>query len=318
MTAYILHAPLVGIGTTDNQLILAGFSRQRQTWWVHTKDTKAARSDVVWQNLFLALSGGVCMTRILLFLVIVIASTCVAQSAKERDVRQRMQETLDAWETLDPDKAEPFYAKDRDLVFYDLAPLKATGWEEYEKNVREMLGEMKSLELNLDDVRTKEIGRNFVLGTGIVHASLEPKQGAQEKMDARWTVLWEQRRRDWLIVHEHLSAPLPPPQAQAAAGSPAQIPGLNCTPVTLVNYRPGPNFSRMSEHGAKHVEFVREHSRAGHIVQAGPFSDRTGAMVIVKQTDLREVDEMVRQDPYVSERVMTYTLQPWQQCTAAQ
>src|SRR5712691_7816443 len=36
-----------------------------------------------------------------------------------------------AWNTLNPDIAAPLYAKDPGLVFYDIAPLKYKGWEEY-------------------------------------------------------------------------------------------------------------------------------------------------------------------------------------------
>src|SRR5436189_3315575 len=43
----------------------------------------------------------------------------------------------EAWSSLDPDRAGPLYAKDADLVFFDLAPLKYThGWNEYRDNFK--------------------------------------------------------------------------------------------------------------------------------------------------------------------------------------
>src|SRR5258708_30976702 len=45
-----------------------------------------------------------------------------------------------AWNTGNPDNAAPLYAKDADLVFYDLTPLQYTGWAEYDKGVRAVLG----------------------------------------------------------------------------------------------------------------------------------------------------------------------------------
>lgn len=40
------------------------------------------------------------------------------------------------WSTLNADDPAPLYAKDADLVFYDAAPLKYTGWEEYKAGVK--------------------------------------------------------------------------------------------------------------------------------------------------------------------------------------
>jgi len=36
-------------------------------------------------------------------------------------------------------------------------------------------------------------------------------------MDARWTTVWEKRGNNWLIVHDHFSAPLPEPPPKPAA-----------------------------------------------------------------------------------------------------
>ena len=63
--------------------------------------------------------------------------------------RAKLQEVLTAWSTLDPSKAGAFYAKDAGLAFYDIAPRKYSGWVEYDKGVRDVLKETKSLTLKL-------------------------------------------------------------------------------------------------------------------------------------------------------------------------
>jgi ketosteroid isomerase-like protein len=40
------------------------------------------------------------------------------------------------------------------------------------------------------------------------------KDGSKEAMDGRWTLVWEKRGDDWLVVHEHFSVPLGPPPAK--------------------------------------------------------------------------------------------------------
>jgi hypothetical protein len=46
-----------------------------------------------------------------------------------------IQHYWEAWSTLNPDNAAPMYAKEADSVFFDIAPLKYNGWEEYKVGV---------------------------------------------------------------------------------------------------------------------------------------------------------------------------------------
>src|SRR5207253_8978785 len=55
-----------------------------------------------------------------------------------------------AWNTLNPDIAAQLYAKDPGLVFYDIAPLKYKGWEEYKEGTRKMLSEFIRFEVELN------------------------------------------------------------------------------------------------------------------------------------------------------------------------
>src|SRR6201984_3291293 len=41
-----------------------------------------------------------------------------------------------AWNTLNTDNPARFYAKDADMVFFDVAPLKYKNWAEYKKGVQ--------------------------------------------------------------------------------------------------------------------------------------------------------------------------------------
>src|ERR1043166_2691777 len=45
-----------------------------------------------------------------------------------------------AWSTLNPDNAAMFYAKDADLVFFDIDPLKYTSWQQYHDNFKNNVG----------------------------------------------------------------------------------------------------------------------------------------------------------------------------------
>lgn len=113
-----------------------------------------------------------------------------------------------AWSSLNPDNAAPLYAKNPDLVFYDIAPLKYTGWAEYDKGVRNVLGGFESLKLTPNsDLKVTRRG-NVAWTTVTFHLSAKQKGGGKLEMDGRHTAIWEKRGGKWLIVHEHFSVPL--------------------------------------------------------------------------------------------------------------
>ncbi|PYT82957.1 MAG: hypothetical protein DMG40_04885 [Acidobacteria bacterium] len=39
-------------------------------------------------------------------------------------------------------------------------------------------------------------------------ADITAKQGATSHLDGRWTMVLEKRAKGWVVVHEHVSAPL--------------------------------------------------------------------------------------------------------------
>lgn len=134
-----------------------------------------------------------------------------AKTALEAEFKAMIAQYYTAWSTLDPDKAAKYYAKDADLVFYDIAPLKYANWAEYRAGVIKAFTEtMSSGKLTPnDDLRVTQRG-NVVWTIVTFHLSATPKAGgASMEIDCRHTAIWEKRGGKWLIVHEHVSAPLP-------------------------------------------------------------------------------------------------------------
>ncbi len=123
--------------------------------------------------------------------------------------RKLVDELCAAWSTGDPDKPAVFYAKDADLVFYDVTPFQYRGWKEYHDGVkREILDKMASGKLTAEkDLRVTRRG-NLAWSTVSMHFSETLKDGKTMEMELRETAIWERRGGKWLIVHEHVSAPL--------------------------------------------------------------------------------------------------------------
>jgi uncharacterized protein (TIGR02246 family) len=147
--------------------------------------------------------------------LLLLASPAIAQGKKEAkqaaadDVSTVLRQLYAAWGDLDPQKAAPFYAKDADLTFFDIAPMKYQGWSGYAAGVPKAFAPYKSAKFTLnDDLRTHLHG-NLAWATATWHGELIKKDGSTEKMDGRYTAVLEKRDGKWLVVHEHMSVPAP-------------------------------------------------------------------------------------------------------------
>jgi ketosteroid isomerase-like protein len=144
-------------------------------------------------------------------LVVLLAATgavVFAQGKSTPPDAATLQQVMNAWATLDPARAAVFYAKDQRLVFYDFLPRKYTGWAAYDKGVREGLRDATSLSLKVVNDADVHVSGNTAWATATVDVDLALKDGTHVRLDGRWTSIWEKRGNEWLIVHEHTSAPL--------------------------------------------------------------------------------------------------------------
>ena len=127
----------------------------------------------------------------------------------EQALRTLVPRIVASWETFDLAKIEPYYAADPDLTYFDLAPLKYNNWAEYRATAPKVLFEPNSslkLEIN-DDLRVHARG-SLAWATFTFGADITSKQGATSHLDGRWTMILEKRAKGWIVVHEHVSAPL--------------------------------------------------------------------------------------------------------------
>lgn len=148
-----------------------------------------------------------------LFFALIAAGQTAKAPANERSTdRTTFQALIDryyaAWNTGDPAKAAPLYAKDANLVFYDITPLKYNGWTEYDAGVRNVLAAFASAKFTpQQDLNVTRHG-SIAWTTVTWHLSGKKKTGETLEIDGRHTAIWENRAGKWLIVHEHFSAPL--------------------------------------------------------------------------------------------------------------
>jgi ketosteroid isomerase-like protein len=124
------------------------------------------------------------------------------------EIRTTLERLYAAWSDLDPAKTARFYAKDPDLAFFDVAPMKYTGWAEYAAGVPKAFANYRSGKFTLnDDLRVHRHG-NQAWATATWRGELTKKAGGIEQVAGRYTAVLEKRGKDWLVLHEHMSVPL--------------------------------------------------------------------------------------------------------------
>lgn len=122
--------------------------------------------------------------------------------------KQLMQDIWTGWGTLDTANVSRFYDKNVNDVFFDVTPLKYKGWSAYESGVKNVFAQWQSMKATVNDDAEVHANGNFYWGTATVHLEITPKQGNAMTLDLRWTALWQKQGKQWLIVHEHVSAPM--------------------------------------------------------------------------------------------------------------
>jgi len=114
-----------------------------------------------------------------------------------------------AWSTGDPNNAAKYYAKEDGLVFYDLAPFSYNGWKQYDAGVRkELLDQMESGSLTAGQELKLTRRGNIAWTTVPMPLAANMKDGKTIDTPVRYTGIWEKKGKTWVLVHEHLSAPL--------------------------------------------------------------------------------------------------------------
>jgi ketosteroid isomerase-like protein len=114
-----------------------------------------------------------------------------------------------AWSSGDPNNAAKYYAKDDGLIFYDVAPFSYGSWKEYDAGVRKAFLD-NTVSVSLTAGKELKVTRhgNIAWMTVPMHLTAKMKDGKTVDSPIRYSGIWEKRGKNWVLVHEHLSAPM--------------------------------------------------------------------------------------------------------------
>ncbi|HUL33596.1 MAG TPA: nuclear transport factor 2 family protein [Candidatus Eisenbacteria bacterium] len=162
---------------------------------------ETARSDHKWVlYVFLAFLGG---------LLTFAGARAQQKATDDATFRKLIDGYCAAWSSGNPENAAKYYAKDSGLTFYDIAPFSYNSWKEYDAGVRKnFLDDAVSLSLTAaKELRVTRHG-NIAWTTVPMHLTAKMKDGKTIDTPIRYTGIWEKKGKNWVLVHEHLSAPL--------------------------------------------------------------------------------------------------------------
>lgn len=134
------------------------------------------------------------------------------------ELRPHIEKVLAAWSSLDTAKVAPYYAKEADLMFFDVSPFQYKGWAAYEEGFRKTSAEWQSASITVGPEFKATRHGNLAWAVYTFNFSGTLKNGTKMDGPARATEILEKRGNDWVIVHEHVSMPMPeaPPPAAPA------------------------------------------------------------------------------------------------------
>ena len=150
------------------------------------------------------------LTMLICLAVIALGSIAASNSSDKKTSgpdKAHLQKIWDGWSTLDPANVDQFYAPGPH-AFFDIAPLKYSSWDEYRKNVVQVVADYKSAKFTVNDDAELHPAGNYVWGTATVKDEMTHKDGKVDMGNFRWTVVFEKQGGKWLIVHEHISVPM--------------------------------------------------------------------------------------------------------------
>jgi ketosteroid isomerase-like protein len=110
---------------------------------------------------------------------------------------------------FDRDAVQHLYKKDADFTAYDIAPPVGgyIGWDAYKVGWYKVMDKYREIHFTyLDDLR---VFRRGEVGWSSVSARWngQTAAGAEFSKDIRITLIWVLEQGNWVITHEHASAP---------------------------------------------------------------------------------------------------------------
>lgn len=120
---------------------------------------------------------------------------------------------LEAYNKGDVDGVMATYWNSPEMVSYPPGAMELRGWENMKAKMTEEFKSMQGGNLTLLEPHYQAFG-DAVLGYGTWRFTAPMPNGESMTMDGRYTGVAMKKDGKWVFVHDHASAPMPPPPAE--------------------------------------------------------------------------------------------------------
>jgi ketosteroid isomerase-like protein len=126
------------------------------------------------------------VVRVFAILLAVAAGLMAADKPTDAvEFKTLIQHYWEAWSTLQPDNVAPMYAKEADAVFFDIAPVKYNGWEEYRVGVKQVFaGAASASFVPNEDLKVTRHG-NIAWTSNTFRGTIHQKDGKTMELTGR-------------------------------------------------------------------------------------------------------------------------------------
>jgi ketosteroid isomerase-like protein len=136
-------------------------------------------------------------------LAVALDKVSTAEVAQFRGLEDKLWQ---AWNTrLNPADAAGFYSKNPNNLYFDFAPLKFTGWEEYQRVASKTLAGGGHATTHIHDDFTVIKRGDLVVTAFTFDVEFARDNATPQTMTARETDVWTKESGKWVIVHQHMS-----------------------------------------------------------------------------------------------------------------
>jgi ketosteroid isomerase-like protein len=124
-------------------------------------------------------------------------------------IRSVITDVFGNWSAMRPDANDPHYVADDGAVLYDVAPMKDVGFAAQKQRLRLLFAQFERFDMRPNDDLTVRGRTGMAWVTTTWRATIQMQGGQTIRHEGRATFVLELRDERWLVVHDHLSVPLP-------------------------------------------------------------------------------------------------------------
>jgi len=147
------------------------------------------------------------VARLLFSSILLLTLSARAADREDQAIRETIVNSVQNWSDLKIDANDAYFTSDPQAVFFDVTPLKFTGWVDYRESIKEFIKTFHDQKIQMNNDLTVRRAGKFAWATFTWNTVVNFKDGRTIHLQGRSTEVLEKQGGKWKIIHEHWSVP---------------------------------------------------------------------------------------------------------------